>query len=282
MIRYRIGEGYDVHRLVVGRPLIVGGVKIPYERGLDGHSDADVLLHAICDALLGAAALGDIGAHFPDDSSVYKNISSLKLLLVIPVIVLFIAAISACEKSINPDKSTDVKISLPESPVNQIIEVDKGIAYKNPEIAVTVTPPPPPPPPPVIEQSKTTSTEKLDENIPNKIDPVNEEIPDQVFVVVEEMPKFPGGDKAMMDFIYANIVYPETAKENNIQGRVILKFCVTYKGTVDKVTVLKGVDPDLDNEAVRVIKMLPTWKPGKQGGKPVNVWYNVPVTFQLK
>jgi len=78
--RIRIGEGYDVHRLVIGRPLVLGGVTLPYGRGLDGHSDADVLLHAICDALLGAAALGDIGAHFPDDSSVYKNISSLKLL----------------------------------------------------------------------------------------------------------------------------------------------------------------------------------------------------------
>jgi len=76
----RIGEGYDVHRLAAGRPLILGGVAIPYQRGLLGHSDADVLLHAICDALLGAAALGDIGAHFPDDSAVYRNISSLKLL----------------------------------------------------------------------------------------------------------------------------------------------------------------------------------------------------------
>lgn len=76
----RIGEGYDVHRLVPGRPLVLGGVHFPYSLGLAGHSDADVLLHAICDALLGAAALGDIGAHFPDDSEVYRNISSLKLL----------------------------------------------------------------------------------------------------------------------------------------------------------------------------------------------------------
>lgn len=76
----RIGEGFDVHKLVVGRPLVLGGVEIPFSRGLDGHSDADVLIHAICDALLGAAALGDIGSHFPDDSLIYKNISSLKLL----------------------------------------------------------------------------------------------------------------------------------------------------------------------------------------------------------
>jgi len=76
----RVGMGYDVHRLVEGRDLIVGGVKIPYEKGLLGHSDADVLLHAVMDALLGAAALGDIGKHFPDSDPAYKGISSMVLL----------------------------------------------------------------------------------------------------------------------------------------------------------------------------------------------------------
>ncbi|MGD8992378.1 MAG: 2-C-methyl-D-erythritol 2,4-cyclodiphosphate synthase [Desulfobacterales bacterium] len=77
----RIGIGYDIHRLVKGRPLILGGVSIAYEKGLLGHSDADVLTHAICDALLGAAGLGDIGTHFPDSDPQYKDISSLKLLI---------------------------------------------------------------------------------------------------------------------------------------------------------------------------------------------------------
>lgn len=76
----RIGYGYDVHRLVEGRKLIMGGVEIDYERGLLGHSDADVLLHAVMDSLLGAAALGDIGKHFPDTDERYKGISSIKLL----------------------------------------------------------------------------------------------------------------------------------------------------------------------------------------------------------
>ena len=76
----RIGMGYDVHKLVEGRPMIIGGVEIPYELGLLGHSDADVLLHAIMDALLGAAALGDIGKHFPDSDPTYKGISSILLL----------------------------------------------------------------------------------------------------------------------------------------------------------------------------------------------------------
>lgn len=76
----RIGHGFDVHRLVTGRPCIIGGVAIPYDKGLEGHSDADVLLHAICDALLGAAALGDIGKHFPPSDMRYKGIDSRELL----------------------------------------------------------------------------------------------------------------------------------------------------------------------------------------------------------
>ncbi len=80
MSKIRIGQGFDVHQLVEGRELIIGGVSIPYEKGLMGHSDADVLLHAVCDALLGAAALGDIGRHFSDTDPRYKNIDSRVLL----------------------------------------------------------------------------------------------------------------------------------------------------------------------------------------------------------
>jgi periplasmic protein TonB len=172
-------------------------------------------------------------------------------------------------------------------------------------------PPPPPPPPPPAEtvaqvryvppvmvdsirpeeakqmmtadqaNSEVKNTDvQVQETVQEEVK--EEEAPTEVFVVVEEMPAYPGGDKAMMEYIYANIQYPEIAKENNIQGRVILRFCVTYKGGVDQVSVMKGVDPSLDNEAIRVIKSLPAWKPGKQGGKPVNVWYSVPITFQLK
>jgi 2-C-methyl-D-erythritol 2,4-cyclodiphosphate synthase len=78
--RMRIGVGYDVHRLVTGRPLVLGGITIPFEKGLEGHSDADVLVHAACDALLGAAGEGDIGRHFPDTDPRYKGIYSIRLL----------------------------------------------------------------------------------------------------------------------------------------------------------------------------------------------------------
>lgn len=79
-MKFRTGIGYDVHRLVAGRPLMLGGIEVPHSMGLDGHSDADVLIHAVCDALLGAAALGDIGQHFPDNDPAYRGIDS-KLLL---------------------------------------------------------------------------------------------------------------------------------------------------------------------------------------------------------
>jgi 2-C-methyl-D-erythritol 2,4-cyclodiphosphate synthase len=79
-LRFRIGQGYDVHRWVRGRPLVLGGVEIPHEAGLLGHSDADALSHAICDALLGAMAMGDIGLHFPDNDPAYEGISSLLLM----------------------------------------------------------------------------------------------------------------------------------------------------------------------------------------------------------
>lgn len=80
MAEFRVGYGFDVHRLAVGRELIIGGVRIDFDKGLDGHSDADVLLHALCDALLGAAGLGDIGQHFPPDDPKYKDADSKELL----------------------------------------------------------------------------------------------------------------------------------------------------------------------------------------------------------
>ncbi len=86
-MQYKTGIGYDIHRLVAGRDLLLGGVKIPYEKGLLGHSDGDVLIHALCDALLGALALGDIGEHFPDTDPKYKGIASSKLLKVVKELV---------------------------------------------------------------------------------------------------------------------------------------------------------------------------------------------------
>jgi TonB family protein len=101
------------------------------------------------------------------------------------------------------------------------------------------------------------------------------------YVVVEEMPMFPGGDSALLAYIVNNTKYPESAKLKGIEGRVIVRFCVTKEGSVDRISVLKGVNPELDAESVRVVGLLSSFKPGKQGGKPVNVWYMVPISFTL-
>jgi TonB family protein len=111
----------------------------------------------------------------------------------------------------------------------------------------------------------------------------NIDTPDtEPYVQVEEMPVFPGGDEALIKFIFENTTYPERAKENNIQGRVILRFCINENGSVSRVSILSGVDQDLDAEAVRVVKALPFFIPGKQDGKAVPVWYMIPITFTLK
>ena len=111
--------------------------------------------------------------------------------------------------------------------------------------------------------------------------PVSKEVPTIIFTVVEEMPVFPGGDKALMEFIYKNVVYPKEAKDKNIQGKVITRFVVKADGSVGDIQVLKGVDPLLDSESIRVLKLLPKWQPGKQGGLPVDVWYSIPITYNL-
>jgi protein TonB len=110
---------------------------------------------------------------------------------------------------------------------------------------------------------------------------VEEEVEPIAFAVVEDKPVFPGGDAALMKFIADNTKYPEIAKENGIQGRVFIQFVIDKTGRVTRAQVAKGVDPYLDSEALRVVKMLPNWSPGKQRGKPVPVTFVVPINFKL-
>lgn len=104
----------------------------------------------------------------------------------------------------------------------------------------------------------------------------------RVFDVVEQKPQFPGGDAALMKWLQDNVRYPAMAAENNIQGRVVVQFVVTKTGAIGEVKVVRGKDPDLDKEAVRVVKALPKFIPGKMNGHAVNVWYTLPVTFKLQ
>jgi periplasmic protein TonB len=115
-------------------------------------------------------------------------------------------------------------------------------------------------------------------------EPITPEIPveEKIFYVVEEQPEFPGGIKALYKFIGENLIYPDEAQKNNIQGRVILQFVVNPNGSADRIEVLRGIDPLLDNEAIRVVNKLPKFKPGKQGGVPVKVWFTLPVLFKIE
>ncbi|WP_333651036.1 2-C-methyl-D-erythritol 2,4-cyclodiphosphate synthase [Lacrimispora sp.] len=138
----RIGQGYDVHKLVEGRDLILGGVTIPYEKGLLGHSDADVLVHAVMDALLGAAALGDIGKHFPDTDPQYKGVSSIELLKQVGVLLEdsgyvienIDATVIAQKPKLLPYRADMVKniadaLNLPEDKVNVKATTEEGLGF---------------------------------------------------------------------------------------------------------------------------------------------------------
>ena len=111
---------------------------------------------------------------------------------------------------------------------------------------------------------------------------VEEKKEEQVFTAVEQMPQFPGGEAELMKYISNNIKYPTMAMENNIQGRVVVQFVVTSTGKIGEVKVVRSKDPDLDKEAVRVVKSLPNFIPGKMNGQAVNVWYTLPITFKLQ
>ena len=99
---------------------------------------------------------------------------------------------------------------------------------------------------------------------------------------MEQPPSFPGGNAALMSWLSSNIHYPPVAEENGIQGRVVVSFVVEPDGSITNVQVVRGVDPSLDKEAVRVTKAMPKWQPGKQNGQAVRVKYNLPVTFKLQ
>ena len=121
--------------------------------------------------------------------------------------------------------------------------------------------------------------EHKDEIVVEEKKPVEE---NKVFTAVEQMPQFPGGDAELMKHIQKNLKYPPVAMENNIQGRVVVQFVVTKTGKIGEVKVVRSKDPDLDKEAVRVVKTLPDFIPGKMNGQAVAVWYTLPITFKLQ
>lgn len=111
---------------------------------------------------------------------------------------------------------------------------------------------------------------------------VEEKEPEKPFVSVEQMPQFPGGDAELMKFIGSNLKYPTIAAENGIEGRVVIRFVVSKEGTVTDAQVVRSLDPSCDKEAIRVVKSMPKWVPGKQNGRNVPVYYTLPVLFKLQ
>jgi protein TonB len=137
-----------------------------------------------------------------------------------------------------------------------------------------------------VEETVMESSEELGEAIEIKevAEPVEEADPEeqQIFMIVEKMPEFPGGMIECLKYLSKNIKYPTIAQENGVQGRVVVQFVVNKDGSIVDPVVVRSVDPYLDKEALRVIKSMPKWTPGKQRGKTVRVKYTVPVTFKLQ
>ena len=129
--------------------------------------------------------------------------------------------------------------------------------------------------------AEVDQTEVIDDYVPVEV--VEEEVVEQeIFQIVEEMPAYPGGDQKLMEFIAKGIKYPQIARETGIQGRVFVGFVVEPDGSISNVKLLRGIGGGCDEEAMRVIKSLPKWKPGKQRGKAVRVSYQIPVLFKLQ
>ncbi len=162
-----------------------------------------------------------------------------------------------------PKKDDDVPIEEPPPPAE---EVEKAVisnkTVEGVDAVQSFTPPPPPP-----EITKPVALEK----------PVEE----QIFTSVEQSPEFPGGQTEMYRFINSNIKYPANAQRNSIAGRVFVKFVIEKDGSIGAVEVMKGIGFGCDEEAVRVIKSMPKWNPGRQNGKSVRVYYNIPVYYKL-
>ena len=190
----------------------------------------------------------------------------------------------------------DIKIDTSQAITDLVFEEEIIPITEQPEQAA---PPPPPAAPPIaetltiveddadVEETTIATSEETNQAVEIKYVPVavEEEEPEEqtIFEVVEQMPEFPNGGMAgLMQYLSKNIKYPTIAQENGTQGRVTVQFVVNRDGSIVDAKVLRGVDPYLDKEAIRVISSMPKWKPGMQRGKAVSVKYTVPVMFRLQ
>ena len=222
----------------------------------------------------------------------YKSAASISILCATAVSALLITAFS-----FTPDKKTalpllpgyEIKISLPQDQVvvpppeiKPPSELIRSISNLEPKVvtdSLEATPNIP-----ITDLINSTVKDRKVTDTVAFTEPITPEIPveEKIFVVVEEKPEFPGGNSALFKFISENVIYPDEAQKNNIQGRVILKFVVEPDGSVGKILILRGIDSLLDSEAIRVVKALPKFRPGRQAGIAVPVWFSLPVFFQIQ
>ena len=209
----------------------------------------------------------------------------------IGLVVALGVSLVAFEWTTKPSKADDLGQIQTQEVEEEIIPITREQEIK---------PPPPPPPPKVVEVLNIVEDDveiddeldiedsEADDDTVIEVAPVietqeeEEEEAAQVFYIVEDMPEFPGGDLALRKYIANAIKYPVIAQENGIQGKVYVTFVVGKDGRVTNAQIARGVDPSIDKEALRVVNSLPTWKAGKQRGKPVNVSYTVPISFVLQ
>lgn len=188
--------------------------------------------------------------------------------------------------------------SKPEEEAGSLGELNLELEEEEMIPITQQTPPPPPPPPPqttiieiveddqeIEEELEIEDTEDNEDDVIEFVD-IPEEVVEapQIFTIVEENPEFPGGEKALFEFLGKNTKFPAIAKDAGIQGIVYVQFVVMEDGSInpDMVEILRGVHPALDQEAIRVVKSMPKWSPGKQRGKAVRVYYKLPFRFTLK
>lgn len=229
----------------------------------------------------------------------YKRTINIALSITLGIVVVLIAI---------PKIMDLISGLVPEEEITTEVTID---LTKPPPVDPTEPPPPPPPPPPVMETTKFTPPKVVDEQVEEQ-PPIQEKLPETTVstvtqegddgelqpivenkviednnvydrTAIEEQPGFPGGEGALMGFLKSNIKYPAIEKDNDIQGKVYVTFVIEKDGSVNDVQIMKGIagGPNCDKEALRVVKSMPKWAPGKQNGKAVRCKFILPVTFKL-
>jgi protein TonB len=214
------------------------------------------------------------------------------MIMVATIIPLYLNAKSLETRQKIPARTIEIKMENLEQPTEKVVppppappaqtNIIKQQKYVPPQIVDSIKPED-------LKQLITTEqaqTAVTDKEVVEVAKQGREEVQEtnvepEPFMTVQEMPEPSGGVKSLMKYIADNTIYPAMARENNIQGKVYVRFCVTSTGAIDQVSILKGVNRELDAEAIRIVKTFPRFKPGKQDGIPVPVWFNVFINFQL-